>query len=53
MLELLVCPLTGGQLHYDAKKQELISPRARLAYKIRDGVAVMIATEARPLDKAE
>lgn len=49
MLELLVCPLTGGQLRYDAKAQELISPKAHLAYPIRQGVPIMLVWEARPL----
>jgi len=53
MLEMLVCPLTGGSLRYDATAQELISVRARLAYKIRDGVPIMIAVEARALDEDE
>jgi len=53
MLELLVCPLTGGRLRYDAAAQELISMRARLAYEIRDGVPIMIAGEARPLNDDE
>jgi len=53
MLELLICPLTGGVLRYDRDRQELISIRARLAYKIRDGVPIMIASEARTLDEEE
>jgi len=53
MLELLVCPLTGGALRYDAQAQELISVRARLAYEIRDGVPIMIAGEARALNEDE
>jgi len=53
MLELLVCPLTGAGLRYDASAQELISIRARLAYEIRDGVPIMIAGEARALNEDE
>jgi len=53
MLELLVCPLTGGSLRYDAKAQELISSKAKLAYPIRDGVPIMLASEARALSKGE
>jgi len=53
MLELLVCPLTGGVLRYDPQAQELVSIRARLAYIIRDGVPIMIAESARPLDEGE
>lgn len=50
MLELLVCPITRGRLHYDAERQELISEKAKLAFPIRDGVPIMLASEARPLE---
>jgi len=53
MLEMLVCPLTGGVLHYDREKQELISPKARLAYAIREGIPIMLVSEARPLQEEE
>lgn len=53
LLELLVCPVTKGPLEYDKKKQELISPQAKLAYPIRDGVPVMLADEARTLKATE
>ncbi|GBQ49706.1 hypothetical protein AA0498_1049 [Acidomonas methanolica] len=47
---MLVCPLTKGPLEYDRDAQELRSPRARLAYPIRDGIPIMLPEEARPLD---
>jgi uncharacterized protein YbaR (Trm112 family) len=50
LLEVLVCPVTRGPLDYDRDKGELISKRAKLAYPIRQGVPVMLAEEARPLD---
>jgi uncharacterized protein YbaR (Trm112 family) len=50
MLEALVCPQTHGVLSYDAERQELVSRAAHLAYPIRDGIPVMLASEARPLD---
>lgn len=50
LLELLVCPLSKGELIYDAARQELISRVARIAYPIRDGVPIMLVDEARPLD---
>lgn len=53
MLELLVCPVTGGPLHYDEKRQELISEKAQLAFPIRDGIPIMLASEARQLDTNE
>ena len=53
MLEALVCPVTQGQLGYDAARQELVSRTARLAFPIRDGIPIMLAEEARPLGDEE
>ena len=50
LLEILVCPVSKGPLEYDAEAQELISRQAGLAYPIRDGIPIMLADEARPLD---
>ena len=50
MLELLVCPLTQGTLKWDRDKNELVSEKARLAYPIRDGIPIMLVSEARKLD---
>lgn len=52
-LELLVCPLTRGPLTWDAQRSELVSKKARLAYPVRDGIPVMLPSEARPLDIEE
>lgn len=49
MLELLVCPFTYGTLKYDSERNELISERARLAYPVRDGIPIMLVSEARQL----
>lgn len=51
LLEILVCPLTHVPLRYDAKRQELVSDQAKLAYPIRDGIPVMLVDEARQLDE--
>ena len=53
LLELLVCPVTKGQLDYDREKQEFISRSARLAYPVRDGIPVLLETEARTLSDEE
>lgn len=53
LLEILVCPVTKGQLRLDREKQELISPQARLAFPIRNGIPIMLAGEARELTDAE
>jgi uncharacterized protein YbaR (Trm112 family) len=50
LLEILVCPLTKTTLEYDAKAQELISPAAKLAYPIRDGIPILLEEEARRLE---
>ncbi|WP_321448053.1 Trm112 family protein [uncultured Cohaesibacter sp.] len=50
LLEILVCPLTKTTLTYDAEAQELISHAAKLAYPIRDGVPIMLPSEARQLE---
>lgn len=49
LLELLICPKTGGALTYDRTTNELISKKAKLAYSVRGGVPIMLPDEARPL----
>jgi hypothetical protein len=51
IFEMLVCPLTKGPLRYDPNKKELISPQAKLAYPIRDGVPILLVDEARELEE--
>jgi len=53
LLELLVCPVTKGSLQYDREKQELISRSARLAYPVRDGIPILLESEARTLSDEE
>lgn len=50
LLDLLVCPLTKGRLSYDRERSELVSESARLAYPIRDGVPIMLMSEARTIE---
>ncbi|MBB3594532.1 hypothetical protein FHX08_004936 [Rhizobium sp. BK529] len=50
LLDLLVCPLTKGRLSYDREHNELVSEKARLAYPIRDGIPIMLVSEARSLE---
>lgn len=53
LLELLVCPVTKGPLVYDRAHHELISHSARLAYPVRDGIPILLETEARTLTDDE
>ncbi|MDN5785927.1 Trm112 family protein [Pseudorhodobacter sp.] len=50
MLEALVCPVTQATLAYDAEAQELISKPAKLAFPLRNGIPIMLVSEARELD---
>lgn len=51
MLELLACPLTKGPLSWDAERGELVSRATRLAYPVRDGIPVMLPSEARRIEE--
>ena len=53
LLELLVCPVTKGPLRYQRATSELISRSARLAYPVRDGLPILLESEARPLTDDE
>ena len=53
LLELLVCPVTKGPLEYHRERKELISRSARLAYPVRDGIPILLETEARVLTDEE
>lgn len=50
MLEVLVCPVTFSLLSYNQESQELVSTSAKLAYPIRNGIPVMLPSEAREID---
>lgn len=56
LLDLLVCPVCKGPLQplrdADGHLTELHCPADRLAYPIRDGIPIMLETEARNLDAA-
>jgi len=53
MLELLVCPITKTVLEYDQENSELISAAAKIAYPVRDGVPILVPSEARALVEEE
>ncbi|MCW7537764.1 Trm112 family protein [Aquabacterium sp. A7-Y] len=50
LLELLVCPVCKGPLEHDRQARELICRADQLAYPVRDGIPVMLESEARELD---
>jgi uncharacterized protein YbaR (Trm112 family) len=54
LLELLVCPLCKGPLEHHRPPthpaHELVCNADRLAFPVRDGIPVMLESEARSLD---
>ena len=53
LLDILVCPVTKAPVVYDEQKQELICRASGLAYPVRDGIPVMLESEARQLTTDE
>ena len=53
LLSILVCPVSKAPLEYDSVANELICRASGLAYPIRDGIPVMLETEARSLNVDE
>ena len=53
LLDLLVCPKSGGKLVYDKNANELICKESRLAYPIKDGIPIMLIESARKLKETE
>jgi uncharacterized protein YbaR (Trm112 family) len=53
LLEILVCPLCKGPLVYRKAEGELVCKADRLAYPIRDGIPVMLESEARQVKSDE
>jgi len=53
LLDILVCPVCKGALHYDKARAELVCKADRLAFPIRDDIPVMLEDEARQLAEDE
>ncbi|ELX8379096.1 Trm112 family protein [Providencia vermicola] len=47
LLEIIACPVCHGKLSYHKENLELICKFDHLAYPIRDGIPVLLETEAR------
>lgn len=53
LLEILVSPLSKTPLVYQKDRNELWSHADKLAFPIRNGIPIMLASEARPLSLEE
>ena len=47
LLQILVCPLCKGELHYNRKTAELECRQDRLAFPVRNGVPILLEMDAR------
>ncbi|CAH0992446.1 hypothetical protein SIN8267_02566 [Sinobacterium norvegicum] len=53
LLSILVCPVSKAPVVLSEDKSELICYASALAYPVRDGIPVMLETEARALSEEE
>ncbi|NVD35413.1 Trm112 family protein [Marinobacter lutaoensis] len=53
LIALLACPVCKGELKLDRDRNELICYQDAMAFPIRDGIPVMLASEARTLTTDE
>ncbi|AKO52871.1 hypothetical protein ABA45_11045 [Marinobacter psychrophilus] len=53
LLALLACPVCKGELKLNGEKTELLCFLDAMAFPLREGIPVMLATEARTLSTDE
>lgn len=53
LLEILACPVDKQGLLYFADEELLYNPRLRRAYRIHEGIPVMLPDEADEVDDTE
>ena len=49
LLNILVCPVSKGQLVYDEENNELVCEESKLAYPVIDGIPVMLKEKAKKI----
>lgn len=53
LLDILVCPVSKAPLEWNEERQELQCRISRLAYPVRDGIPVLLESEARHMGDDE
>jgi uncharacterized protein YbaR (Trm112 family) len=53
LLAILACPCCKGELVYKKEREELFCKADGLAFPVRDGIPVMLESEARTLTTDE
>ena len=49
-IELMVCPECQSKLGYDKSTKELLCDKCKLAFPVKDGIAVMLVEQARKIE---
>ncbi|PIU21512.1 MAG: tetraacyldisaccharide 4'-kinase [Candidatus Diapherotrites archaeon CG08_land_8_20_14_0_20_34_12] len=49
LLDVLACPQCKGDLDYNKKDQKLICKKCKLAYRVEEGIPIMLIDEAEKL----
>jgi uncharacterized protein YbaR (Trm112 family) len=49
LLEVLACPKCKGDLEYKKAKAKLLCHKCKLAYRIEDGIPIMLIEEAEKI----
>jgi len=47
LLESLICPISKDKFIFNKEKQELVSKKSKLSYKIKNGIPILIPDQAR------
>ncbi|AEW77508.1 Trm112 family protein [Aggregatibacter actinomycetemcomitans] len=53
LLEIMACPSCHGRLEYDEQHQRLICRFEKIAYPIKNGIPVLPAEQAQPLNQEQ
>lgn len=53
LMEILACPVCKGKLSYHEQKTELVCRFDRLAFPVKEGIPVMLSSEARQMTSEE
>ncbi|MDR0529409.1 MAG: Trm112 family protein [Zoogloeaceae bacterium] len=53
LLDILVCPVCKGQVHYNKTEREIVCRACKLVYPIRDDIPILLEEEARELTQEE
>ncbi len=49
LLSILACPACKGELEYDQESNELICHESKLAFRVENGIPIMLVDEARKI----